>query len=287
MKDKHPFSDQGMQKALLNEKNIPVLEELIRRDARRYEHIRPMPEGNLMSAKELVEALPDIANKVCSFLDVSGIALPKISYARRWDTYLGLALSSAGAVAGIVAAESGYVNFGTSLGLIAISTLLVNLGILKELSISKYFRRSKHIRMSKPLPRGKAIPIIAHEYTHHVLHEIGVPKGHSAFHEGMAIGVERYVSGILAKKENNDAILLGTIKHSLREYTDVLIWICSNLRRKYDKRILDYPAVQMCCGTGLSGDGYGPPNEHSIGNSLLSIYAAVDGQDIYRKILKR
>lgn len=143
-----------------------------------------------------------------------------------------------------------------------------------------------HISLKKE-PRSILIPVLAHEYTHHV-------QSHKFLFlhyllEGQARSVQRYISGVYTERENNPTFSSHNLMHfDLPELKAAYVWLCqkNNMTPKYylcqpqtrkEKKYLRIAEKFKEKNT--------KPNGHVIGNAFFSVLEFLEGKGIHRDII--
>jgi len=134
------------------------------------------------------------------------------------------------------------------------------------------------------LPIVELIPIIGHEYTHHVQKKLGFQKGidHKIFKEGHARGVERYLSERYRKIEDNEAFMYGICSTTVEELKTAYELVSRRLETPIRTDIFKIETPNC----GWKGDISSPtPPYHAMGNVLFLIYETRYGKNIYKDVI--
>src|SRR3989344_2202115 len=304
------FNNKSIKLALLHPKNVSLLEELLEKETRVFEDVqkRKLEPGVIPSTNTLPTLLEEVKIHVDSFLGVKEITSPAIDYRLNYETYLATrnkwknaALISGLLSGGALSTGAGNLLTDRELATSAAASLLCFGGafiysILKQTKNEKKFREENeesssywdnHISL-KVEEKTMLIPTLAHEYTHHVQEEKGIPyyNGFECFCEGQARSVQKQVGIKYFILENNPAFLLNSLEDNLSEYKAVYFWLMAKLRKT--------PNVNLFLATSIyenQGDidyfkEHNKPATHALGNVFFSLLESREGTEIHKAILQ-
>ncbi len=170
------------------------------------------------------------------------------------------------------------------LGILTILPFLISFnGYLANLT-SGYDPLFRHITLQKEemneetgtlrkISRPKLIPIMAHEYAHHVQKKQGLALfDNRVLLEGHARGVERHISELYCEREGNDAFMYGIYNRTITELQQTYGWICRRLEIKGREEFLPKKQTREI----------GP---HAAGNTLFLLWEQTKGSEIYKEVL--
>lgn len=255
------FTDENITQILLRAESTLFLEEIINRDTQCYLQFKdePLDYGKAPARKDLSLLLEEVKLLVDDFLGASEINPPTVDYKNLFRE-------------GIPSSFGDFLMFFPW----AYNTLK---------SKGHYCDISEHITLKKEA-KGKLIPVLAHEYAHHVQRK--KISFIDYFEEGQARSVQRHISNFYAEKEDN----LTFSVHNLREYDlpelkVAYIWLCgehgviqkpylSQARTEKEKRYLDIAWTLKARNA--------EPGKHIKGNAFFSILEYVEGTEIHRQI---
>ena len=297
----YQINDENLTSLLLKKEKISALEELLFIESKKLESLkkqkRKLDFGKKICYKELEQFFPKLKKEVDDFLDVQNIFFPNIKYLSNIEN---MALSpKISTYAGLYYVLS-ISNFGFLLNNLSILTnkfpllntlLMLNMIICgisgislhSRVDSSGYFPTRESIRIKKE-KRANLIPVLAHEYTHHIQCKKNFGfKEENVFIEGHARGVQRYIAETYRERENNDAFLYENLGIDVMEIKNCYIWASKKLKEPLKKSLLKintlpYPYGWVCMREGK-------PTEHAIGNALFSIYEKEYGNKIYREMI--
>lgn len=281
------IENPNMKRRLLNVDNIPILEDLLDREAQRLERLQKRKEndklnlGNNVSPDELTELFPQICTEVDRFLDIGG-NVPKFGYFNLLKPglsttsillmYTLASLEVAGAATLMVADQNPEIDPLVFAGMGAMQFGLTVLYHSMDKS-SSYTPSSKAITLEKTV-RTVLIPAASHEYTHYLQHREGIEgTNYSIFKEGHARGVEKQVAEDYRKREDNEAFLYDVLDSTVGEFKSAYVWMCKNLGQQPKESLLK---TKTCRDGDESVNRlvWRHPTPHAIGNALFSMYEA-------------
>ncbi len=232
----------------------------------------------ILNKSELEDTFVEVKKEVDSFLGISNITTPSFGYFGLFNrislaniSITGLYTNSANFLYGLHGLISDFrlaYEYGVIQNISSGNALLVLWGgisfylghrLHSSLSHGSYNSLEKLINLPKDR-RTIIIPIMAHEYAHHVLREcLGLKCGHKIFSEGFAKGVAKYIAGLYGEREENvafiDEILVDTL-YSCIKY--------KSLQNKKNKQ-----------------------DAHTVGRILFQIWEFEKGKSIYNDIIHK
>jgi hypothetical protein len=290
------IEDDELEDMLLNIENVPVIEELMYRESRRVERLRGLVKrgelrfGRKIKQGEMRELLPEVCREVNNFLGVMPIEpvdIPNAEYYNIFNPKLKnmLLLTSFGLSEAAMIMGAGNMVYGDAMNPKDIFLLLAGGAALfrcskeySDMKCPKYNAKTKKIILQKT-SREKLIPIIAHEYAHHIQRRRGINKTKwSIFTEGHARGVQRKISKIFSERENNEAFIYQISEMDMGEYKKAYRFMCEELGITANESL-------MRTKTRLDRYRNKEINSHQIGNSLFSILEEKHGDGIYKKMI--
>lgn len=287
---KEKIEDDELEDMLLRRENIPVIEELLIRESENLERLKRLRRrkelkfGKKIKREEMLCLYPEICREVNDFLGVGFMDMPNAEYfslfrpeLKKMMVLAGYGLSEAAAVFGgseILYGDMNPRDFIISIAGIAL--LLKTSNIHAHMKIPKYDHHKSRIVVEKTA-REKLIPIIAHEYTHHIQRRRGINKMKwSVFMEGHARGVQRKISQNFMEREDNEAFMYNTLDITLDEFKKAYEFMCEEL---------GIPANKNLVKTKTGRYRKREINSYDIGNALFSILKEKHGDGIYRKMI--
>lgn len=152
-----------------------------------------------------------------------------------------------------------------------------NISILKRRMEGGYLPKIKSIYLRR-LPLSDLIPILAHEYTHHVQFQRGIPyyQDLSTFCEGQAHSVQRYVSLRQYVEKDNPAFLLSNFDYDTTLLGEVYVWLMKNLGKPQKSNLVR--KIRYHCFIDK-------PTKPALGNAFFSILEAREGTEIHKEIM--
>lgn len=135
-----------------------------------------------------------------------------------------------------------------------------------------------------PMERMKAIPILAHELTHHILesrypeHKAFLQTEGKAFNEGLARGVERKLSKVHAAREGNEALEYVSTGITVQDLGNMYRFLCHCLRKECKDELLEASNTYLNLTFG--------PSAWAIGTATYALREVERGEDIYREALR-
>jgi len=294
------LSDTRMLRSMCSPDNLPILESLLEEEMAQQDRLRKLKKKTVhenLSESKLEEALAETKGDVERFLGVDSLNIQpcklqctneslssymhtlKESLSRSAEYFLktNITLLSTQALIDVFArtsqtGELPLLMYGITAAIASGMTLKHAMQLSKA---PEYISLEKRIKLPK-LPRTDAMPIIAHEYAHHLQGELIHPSKITQYDlkamlEGMSRGAERHISHRLREKEDNDLFLCGITKNTVQELKDTYANLC--------RRLNSTPNETLAKGAGRL-------SEHSIGNAYFCIEEAKNGKGVYRDALR-
>lgn len=122
--------------------------------------------------------------------------------------------------------------------------------------------------------RTLLIPLIAHEYAHHVENMLSTTQFPelNSFREGLSLGAEKHIARIYKEKEDNDSFEFNDLNYSISTLTNAYSHMCKKFGRLPNKNlILDRKVREL--------------DKYCIGNTYFRIEAESRGETVYRDAL--
>ncbi len=290
------ISNTNLERLLLREENIVVLEDLLNTEAQRLERLQKCKEndklnlGERVSPDELTELFPRICTEVDDFLGIQECDMPTCGYfnlLKDGKSILALytlsSLEVAGAVTSLVINQN----------LAPIHSIYVGMGVMQfvmatflySMNKSASYTLSSNTITLERTPRTVLIPTAAHEYTHHLQGREGIKEWkYIIFMEGHARGVQKHVSEDYMRREDNEAFLYNVLDYTVGEFKSVYSWMCKKFGQQQKNSLLK-TKTSRDLDESLCRLIFKKPTFHAIGNALFSIYQAQQGNHIYRDMI--
>ena len=292
------ISDRYIYSALTELEGLGALEWLLMREMQNIWEFVKINEGKLINfgpelkKRDLEEVLSDVKKEVDNLLDTNNCSSPSINYDSIFGKEMRLAWMLLAAscftlplspLAGIplVLASTAALVYGKK------KTAMLDDKKNNFIALADYSRKYNHIRLNKKInKRVPIIPIISHEYAHHVqsyfLRENRFTK---AFREGHALGIQRHISRIYAEKEDNKNFLVAGLEMDIYSILKTYLWSC-----KVNSKEPNQSLCGLFCRQDFKNliDNYKKLidiDNYSLGNSFMLLQEAVYGQEIYKKML--
>lgn len=304
------IENKNIRALLLKKENVPLLEDLLDQKTQRFKPIQKLKNegrlnfGNFVDAEELNELFPKIKGEVDSFLGTPSVDMPKFGY---WSVlkpailtvplFVGYATSLNMGIRSMfsIFTEPNFdINTMSALGALGAASIFFYTFIKLHLSTKcdEYNIRFKSITVQKN-KRACLIPTAGHEYAHHIQQRTifkQTPLKHnlekySSFQEGQARGIEHYLSETYREREDNEAFLYNVLNTTVAEMKSAYIWMCEETGSPIRKSLLKIKSSIDYIEDRRKERINREPAPHTIGNSLFSIYAAKDGNRIYRDMI--
>jgi len=299
------LSNSGMLGSMHNKDNLPILESLLEKEIAQQDRLIKLKKGKeeKLSESKLEKALAETKGEVEEFLGVDSLSiqpctiscsnknLPRYLQTLKNSMKYHMAdLSKANILLLAETATIDYIAREFYLGkmpLIAygITAAIASVATLKSAMhtyAKSYTPTRKNILIPK-LPRTYAIPVIAHEYTHHLQREL-IPLRTitinnqrqtidiNALSEGMARGVERHISHTYMEREDNEMFLQAITDNTVPELKNAYANLCRHLNKTPNKELAKGAKLNM----GI----------YSLGNAYFYLEETKNGKGVYRDALK-
>jgi len=254
------FNNENIEQILLNIENISLLEELLYAESQELLHLQQIKDklnfGPTLKKEDLKILLPEIKEKVDSFLDVS-CDIPAIGY------FSLINISFEPRPTGrFVYSNKAYHHYA-------------------------YLYKFGKILQKRDNPRAIIIPSIGHEYTHSIQYQKNkniLSQAYWCFREGHSRGVQRFISKQYRNIEHNDAFLYINLNYTVGEMKSSYLWISNSLGFKPQGDLLRVQTLrdedEKC-----EKNEFGKPTPQAIGNTLFYLYEHLRGNMIYRDML--
>lgn len=299
--------DNTLKELLLTQDNLSTLEEILEADQQRLEQLKSLKVtgvldfGKAPRESDLKGFYDDVRSHLDSFLDIPDIRDCEIAHAKGsilWKLMMLGALSFTGYCAlsiphNITIAHNNSDVFGIGMGLV-----LTYMAWLAEQHFHKKSAYHHHRGIVvKKESEVESILTIAHEYTHHIIHELPLTGPYMSsdehvdsqctcvFEEGIGRGVERHMANVYAEEQGNEAFLYKMVDKHVAELRSAYRWVCGGLGVKPKKDLFRIRTSRYPWTTRTFAFFNGHPR-HVLGDALFSILEAEHGPEMYQKILQ-
>lgn len=289
------IEDAKMRSRLIKEGNIPLIEEILNKEAIELERLQKhsgKPDiGCKLTEAKMREALPEVFSEVNDFLQIKEAITPRCEY----DSLFRLASNtfppillytfSTGTmgVSLLQLTAGGHLWEGiTGLG---ISACFAGAGMIARSYLkNSYYDPIFNKIVLERLAETDLIPVAGHEYDHFLHAQGGIPAdGRGIFSEGHARGVQKHIAEVYREKEDNDAFLINITDIKVIELKTTYSWLCKALK-KQAKASLMKSETKHFAGylSRLAAPG---PSAHDLGSTIFSVYEMQHGKGIYRNMM--
>ncbi len=266
------LSNHHLKAMLFRRENIEPLEDLLAAEQKRLAELENLKAsgmlelGNKLTSDELEASALEVMGEANRFLGVEGIKPPRIY---KSSTFAFGYLSGLLLVPGLILSN-------TDVMLAGISAIGCAHMFYQSVKGGAYIPKFKSITVPNT-GKTDAIPILGHEYAHHVqVSTCKVPKlilcRYDMFIEGFAYGAERDISQFFAEKEDNPAFLYKAIERAERSIQSAYRKLTRGLGVEPKKSLLNKPENFL---SGLP-----------IGNAIFLLAAHMQGEQVYRNALR-
>jgi uncharacterized protein YjaZ len=315
------FTNENIEKYLLNKKNVPLLEEILYNELVKFERLLDLKKsgkllfGQIPKNRELPDLLEKIKNKTDSFLEVADIENCDIAYRslfnkeakeklkkvkRNASSYLKVYFTGGlGAIfltlsfgAGAAVSPVVFMAPVVFLGAYLIDSSMLYLKKVSQLAKDKsnhYVQNYKFIHLKKNTV-DSLISTIAHEYVHHVQYEkldssfLYNHNSFSYFAEGYADYTAMHIAKHYSDKNKDLAFLYQKLGNTVFHLNTIYKWLCENLGIEENKNLNCDAFFAKSVKNNIR---YGKlPNEYSFGDAFFAINEAKHGSKIYADIMK-
>lgn len=257
--------------------DMPVLERLERQKAEgNFRESKPLP---LDKHQAYFETLKDDVDR---FLGVTGITTPDLTQYNPVKKYV-TAVAGIGAMVASVLLGINYDPLWFGGGMVGVVPLIATCQQFGAESSNKgEYKKGKIIINFLPAPREQILPIMGHEYVHHIQSEKGCPMfktdeqqfDRMAHLEGHALGVQRYIAEKYRNEEDNSAFLYSTLDITVGRMKMLYTWLC--------KKLGETPRA------GFQEDGLLPGlDAHALGLAHFLRQEISEGSQVYRMWLEK
>ncbi|MBI2572744.1 hypothetical protein HYV86_02700 [Candidatus Woesearchaeota archaeon] len=267
---------------LLKPETVSLLETILEEDVAELGRIQKrhdegkLPLGMPLSLEEYRAHFPQIKARVDDFLGVEGITTPQIRGHSANTKYLyfgiGLATMAGGAALGVCVDHrlilSGF------LGAIPLRTAYVE---LQADDCEGEYRPNKMQMVELERSREQLLPIVGHEYVHHVQWQKGLLSFNpfqlratqkAILTEGHACGVQRHLARQYAQEEDNEVFIYHNLTLDITKLKRLYTWLCK------ERQVTVRPEFQQ--------DGFKPHLEvHAVGLGYFLTREMSEGSRIY------
>ncbi|MBI5065483.1 hypothetical protein HZA97_04540 [Candidatus Woesearchaeota archaeon] len=295
--------NQGATETIYSQKNISVLEDIIKEEKHFLKDVPEMSAANYLSEDEAVRIFDQqIKKNLTDFLKINDFENPKIcskygdsaNIMMATITGLGLlglfcfaflhvldlcALSKKGKQ---LFKEKNYATLlNTGMNTAAVLTLAVLLFDVPygELNKSMYntvsrkviinYQNTDCLKINNP---EKLAMTLTHEITHHLQELNGMSRTSNVIREGHSMGVARYLGKELYEKTGNPDFLVA-LDYELRSFVTVYLDLCKEFNVEPNTGLIE----------GIKTTEL---ESHSLGISLFAIKEKQYGAEIYSEVLK-
>ena len=262
------FKNEELNRRLLHRDNVPAIEEMLHEESQRLQHLQELERsgrldfGPRIRRRDLKPILGEVKKEVDDFLGVGDVVPPRCSFYNSDIITSGRFLSP-------------------QISLTSVTSVLMNREPCYDFA-SKTIHPGRKRKYKK---RSASIPLLAHEYAHHIQNVKGMVRRElNVFGEGHARGVQRHVSNVYAEREDNEAYLLDIVDKNCGELKGVYEWMCPKFGVTLRRSLLT---------TQTSGvDGiiflllYGEPSFHARGNAFFYMLERERGSQIYGEAVR-
>ncbi len=293
--------------------NMQILEELVAKESEHCLDIRSRKPkfSKRVPRKHLEETLEEVKAHVDEFLDTQmnkietcevnypgifgihkekRIAEVKSRFPIKKDikTLAGTASITLAGTAALL--TNGNITLGQIIGLLGVASIPMALRMIRnnwlahtERYVGYYYPLIKEIVITRDL-RESLIPILAHEYTHHINNTLvydmflydtfysGI-KDYEAFNEGLAMGAERHIARKYSENEENEAFEYFQSHHSIMTLSRAYEWLCgkSGKTPRKNKCVTISNPIRL--------------DQYDVGNAYFRIESANKGDTAYKDAL--
>ncbi len=284
--------NKSLKAKLLNKDNVIILENILENEIRKFERLQKLKVneklnfGKKLSSNELNEIFPNICSQVDDFLDIQYGSVPRCNYFNLFsnDGIEKMTLLGYGVTASLFATFSTcyYINpnaeYLLNSGVAYLELFLVSL-VHTTLKNNSYFMGDIFLKKSR---RTDLIPVAGHEYAHHVQYMNDICScNHGIFEEGVSIRTQNYLAEKYSEIEDNEAFIYFTSYRNVNDFKRVYRWMCKTLDINSNKNLIKCKSY-----FDLLDSAFFQPSNHALGNSLFSIYEAVNGKEIYKDVFQ-
>jgi len=160
----------------------------------------------------------------------------------------------------------------------------------RMLNKTSYHPLSRIIRLSKEGEK-EAFNALGHEYTHHLIYssmgsitrkQILRMRKFSAFQEGIARGVERFVSNAFSVENEDDVFLFDVTDETYGELKSAYRWLSRKQGFAKRENIIGLES-SIDSDENISRFFRRKPSVHAMGNTLFYLRELEEGNQIYRQ----
>lgn len=249
----HRIKDQ-----VLADENFPLLEKIIEKEREEYSRLKTLREmnrldfGTHITEKKLETLVAEVIENVNDGLGLTKIYPPSFKYHDR----------------------------------LRVRRKDINSNDPELVDFSEYDPINRCMIFSRT-KRAILIPTIAHEYTHHIEKETGIPvrdKIYRGFCEGLARGVQRRIANDYALDEKNSAFIYDVLDESLGELKYAYLWIAKKKDLEADLGLVDYETSKdwMHRRDFLREK----ISSHALGVAYFHLLEKINGPEVYNKIFE-
>ncbi len=297
------ITDEKLENKLFQLENISTLEELLAAARREYQTLQKIQskrrcnsDRRIKSQAELESVFDEVKEFVDDYLGFHFKDKPKCSFSRLRD-FPDVSLRRTTNIFYVLGIGEMLISgtdlmSGEPMSFFSIAPAVVlGLAINNHYAIrntNAYILESDRILLHRE-KYETLVPKLAHEYTHALqgrLHVLSSRRKECRnFMEGHARGVQRYVARSYWEQKDNPAFMDFTIREDTRELHLAYRLLCDRFSQQPHK-ILVKGLPKETIGQKFYRRKNGTVDPHVIGNSLMLIHEAQDGNDIYRQMLQ-
>ena len=289
---------------LIDEENIPAIEELLHVETKRLHHLEDQKEkgrldfGDIVTQPELERIVPTVYEEVDGMLGTEQVEVDEICYmdpppsrARTRLEFVGAgAIFACAMVYGADLNADGNLTAASLIGISGIASLAIGTNrLMNTLFYECAYKNAFYPEVNSVTLEQATIPdivsAIGHEYTHRVQKEFGLSKKvHEPFKEGHARSVERELCHLYHEREDNEAYLYGMTHRMVGELKSAYMLVCLQNGKEPRRGLLSTPT--MCdAGERHAWNRKKEPSSHAFGNTLVSLHERKAGHPLNRQLL--
>ncbi|MFH1333184.1 MAG: hypothetical protein ABIH53_03040, partial [archaeon] len=301
--DPYKYNDINLCRYIKEKENLQILEEILAQELEYYNTTlkKKLKFGKRIPKKHLEETLEEIKTPINEFLDITPgqIDACKITYPGIFDRnyfyrfketkkYIPLKLSlKMTALLAICTTGSILINLN-HLGTITPAMMAISVGAIASPLVTRelmaqwgihyqehagcYWPDRKEILITRSR-REALIPVLAHEYTHHITERILNLFTQNAFNEGIAMGTESHIAKLYHEKEDNKAFEYNTTLVDITTLTRSYAWSRQQSGKEPNKKLVKSKKIIKDL------------DHYDVGNAYFKIEAAKKGETAYKDAL--
>lgn len=275
------FTNDNLVNKLLKPKHHEKIEHILNEELKEFKTIRKLKktkqlkEGKKVQKKELTEIATKTFIDVNNFFEINNESFPKIEQFSLLQKEKRHILANYFA-SNILIFSSAYLN-ATEMSNWAIPLLPASMILFYavrdhiERPNATYKKNQQKITLSK-FKKTNLVPIIAHEYTHHIQnlndylkYDLGI------FIEGQARITDKHVAKKYTINENNKAYLHDVLNRSVHELMSTYVWMSKELNKKPNPQLTEDPIFEYSDNLQYLSENK-IPSVHALGNAYMSTH---------------